>query len=75
NVIALEMLSATQALDLLAPLKPAAAVRAALECIRQKVPFAKEDRIFSKDVEAIKDLIHSQELLQVVQKTVGELEW
>lgn len=75
NVVAMELLSATQALDLLAPLKPAAAVRAVHEKIRQYVPFAKEDRIFAKDVEAIKTLMISNEILKAVQQSVGELEW
>lgn len=75
NVVAMELLSATQALDLLAPLKPAAAVRAIHEHIRITVPFATEDRIFSKDVEAIKAMMTSNEILNVVHKAVGELEW
>lgn len=75
NVIAMEMLSATQALDLIAPLKPAAAVKAVHEHIRKTVPFATEDRIFSKDVEAIKKMMLSNELLQVAEKAVGDLEW
>jgi histidine ammonia-lyase len=75
NVVAMEMLSATQALDLLAPLKPTAAVKAAYDHIRKTVPFAKEDRVFSKDVEAIKAMMNSGEILSVVQKTIGELEW
>lgn len=75
NVVAMELLSASQSLDLIAPLKPSAAVKAAHEYIRKTVPFAKEDRIFSKDVEAIKSMMTSNELLSVVQKTVGELEW
>lgn len=75
NVIAMELLSGCQALDLIAPLKSSAAVKAVHDYIRQTVPFAKEDRIFSKDVEAIKAMMNSNELLNVVQKTVGELEW
>ncbi|ASD63069.1 histidine ammonia-lyase [Bdellovibrio bacteriovorus] len=75
NVVAMELLSATQALDLLAPLKPSAAVKAAHEHIRKTVPFAKEDRIFSKDVEAIKAMMVSGELMAVVENAVGKLEW
>lgn len=75
NVIAMEMLSATQALDLLAPLKGNAAVREAHAFIRQSVPFAKEDRIFAKDVAAIKALMVSGQILKVVNQAVGELEW
>nr|WP_295905050.1 histidine ammonia-lyase [uncultured Bdellovibrio sp.] len=75
NVVAMEMLSACQALDLLSPLKPSAAVKAVYDHIRKTVPFASEDRVFSKDVEAIKAMMVSGELQAVVQKTVGDLEW
>lgn len=75
HVVAMEFLSATQAIDLLAPLKPNAAVQAVHEHIRKTVPFAKEDRIFHKDVEAIKAMMLNNELLDVVRKAVGELEW
>lgn len=75
NVVAMELLSACQALDMIAPLKPTAGVKAAYDCIRKVVPFAKEDRIFSKDVEAIKALMTSGELMKAVHSAVGELEW
>lgn len=63
NVVAMEFLSATQALDLIAPLKSTAAVKAVHELIRTKVPFAKDDRIFSKDVAEILKLIQSGKIL------------
>ena len=75
NIVAMEMLSATQALDLLRPLEPAAAVLAALRAIREKVPFAAEDRVFSRDIEAIKMLIRDETILRAVHGSVGELEW
>ncbi len=75
NVVAMELLSATQSLDLLNPLKPNKAVKAVHELIRTKVPFAKEDRIFSKDVEEIKKLMVSGEIMKTVEASVGELEW
>jgi histidine ammonia-lyase len=75
HVVAMEFLSGTQALGLLAPLQPNAAVKAAHDYIRTVVPFAKEDRVFSKDVEHIKTMMISNELLKVVQQSVGELEW
>lgn len=74
NVLAMEFLSATQALDMLTPHKPAAAVKAAHEYIRKTVPFAKVDRVFSKDVEAIRKMIQSDELSKVVESSVGTLE-
>lgn len=75
NIVAMEMLSACQALDLLKPLKPAAAVESCYDLIRSQVPFAETDRIFAKDVEKIRNMISSGEILQTAQKAVGDLEW
>ncbi|MES2857134.1 MAG: histidine ammonia-lyase [Bdellovibrionota bacterium] len=75
NIVAMEFLSATQALDFLKPLEPAGAVKPAFAVIRKKVPFATEDRVFANDIEAIKQLIRNDELLGCVHKAVGELEW
>ena len=75
NVIAMEFLSATQALDLLKPLKPASTVLKAYDVIRSEVPFAKEDRVFAKDVEKIKTLMRNGLLMNAITSTVGDLEW
>ncbi len=75
NVIAMEMLSACQALDLVGPLKPSAGVKAAYDLIRQTVPFAKEDRVFAKDIEKIRLMILNESLIQELKKKTGELEW
>lgn len=75
NVVAMELLSACQALDLLKPLRPSGAVLAAYEAIRSEVPFAAEDRVFAKDIAAIRAMIRANKLVNVVFKTVGELEW
>jgi histidine ammonia-lyase len=75
NIVAMELLSGAQAIDLLSPLAPAGAVQSVHQKIRQDIPFAKEDRIFSKDVQKMKSLIDSGEILKTVQKSVGELEW
>ncbi len=75
NVIAMEFLSATQALDLLKPLKPASTVLEAFDVIRKEVPFAKEDRVFAKDVEKIKIMMRDGRLMKAITSTVGDLEW
>lgn len=75
NVFAMEFLSATQALDMILPLQPAAGVKTAYDTIRAEVPFAKEDRIFAKDVAKIKSLITSGQLVQAVENKIGELQW
>ncbi len=74
NIVAMEFLAGTQALDLLLPLKPAGAVLAAHAKIREQVPFAKEDRVFAKDITVIRNLISSGELSRVIEKSVGPLE-
>ncbi len=74
NIIAMEMLSAAQALDLRKPLEPVAAVKGAYELIRGQVPFAEKDRVFSNDIRAIKQLIRSDQLLEMVFNRVGNLE-
>jgi histidine ammonia-lyase len=49
-------------------------VKAAYDKIREQVPFAKEDRIFAKDVEKIRQLILSGEIVKSVEKVTGSLE-
>jgi len=75
NVVAMEMLSSTQAMDLLKPLKPAGAVLAAYEHIRTKVPFAAKDRVFAKDVAVIREMVQQNEILKVIESTTGTLEF
>ncbi len=75
NVIAMEMLSACQALDLIQPLKPTAGVKAAYDLIRQTVPFAHADRVFSKDIQKIRHMILDETLILELKKKTGELEW
>ncbi len=74
NVLAMEILSATQALDLLKPLQPASAVLAAYNLVREQVPFAAKDRIFSKDVQKIREMIQQDSLCEAIEKACGVLE-
>lgn len=75
HVVAMELLCASQALDLLKPLKPSAGVAKAYEIIRARVPFAETDRVFSEDIKEIKSLIDQGSLLEAVEIAVGGLEW
>jgi histidine ammonia-lyase len=74
NVVAMEILSACQALDLLKPLRPSAAVLSAYELVRKSVPYADKDRVFARDVDMIRGLIESRELVTALSQAVGELE-
>lgn len=75
HIIAMEMLSSTQALDMLKPLQPAAAVKSTLAEIRKHVPFAEKDRVFSDDVHKIQELINDGTIYRSVHNAVGDLEW
>jgi len=75
SIVAMEMLSSSQALDMLKPLKPGKVIADAMSVIRAQVPFADEDRVFAKDIEAIRGLIRSGALMNSLNKTVGDLEW
>ena len=70
----MEFLCSSQALDMIAPLKPSAGVAIAFESIRQQVPFAQEDRIFATDVKKICELIRTGVLVNAVESRVGSLE-
>lgn len=72
SIVAMEFLSATQALDMLKdekgrPLQPSGAVKEALDLIRAKVPFAVHDRVFQDDIEAIRELVRSGALARIVE--------
>lgn len=75
NIVAMEFLSASQALGFLRPKKSSPAIEKVYALIRKTVPFAEEDRVFSKDIEAIKGMIRSGDMVNALQSEVGELEW
>ncbi len=74
SVVAMELLSACQALDFRRPLEPAAGVKVAYDLIREQVSYAKEDRVFARDIEKIRTLIRSNSITNAVMEKVGVLE-
>jgi histidine ammonia-lyase len=72
-VLAIELMCATQALDLLAPLAPSPAAKALRARIRETVPTVDEDRVFHADIEHIAQLVRNGEALRVVEGVVGAL--
>jgi histidine ammonia-lyase len=56
-ILAIELLTACQAIEFRRPLKSSELLEFAHEYLRQFVSFAEEDRIFADDVEKIKDII------------------
>ncbi|MCK6594823.1 MAG: histidine ammonia-lyase [Bacteriovoracaceae bacterium] len=73
NVLAIELLCNTQALDFQRPLKTSDALEAVYESIRTHVPTIDEDRIFYKDMNNILKLINNEDLIDAVEKKIGPL--
>ena len=72
-VIAIEVLSATQALEFHKPLEAGPGVGAAVKLVRSVVPPLDADRIMTGDLAAVRDLIVSRSLRDAVEGVVGEL--
>jgi histidine ammonia-lyase len=56
-ILAIELLSACQAIEFRRPLKSSEILESAHDYVRQFVGFAEEDRIFAEDIDQIKQLI------------------
>ncbi len=65
-VLAVELMAASQALDLRLPLRPGRGAAAAHECVRKLVPHLDADRYLKPDVEAIHSAIRDGSLLNSV---------
>jgi histidine ammonia-lyase len=56
-ILAIELLSACQAIEFRRPLQSSEILEFAHDYVREKVSFAEEDRIFSDDINKIKDIL------------------
>jgi len=74
NVIAIELLCGAQALDLFTNLNPGEGTLAAYTVIRDAVSHLDKDRILSKDIDTIKQLMRSGKILKAVERRVGKLQ-
>ncbi len=63
RVLAIELLSAAQAMYLQRPLKPGPRIAAVYDRIREFVPPLEEDRNLSDDIELIADKIQQREII------------
>jgi histidine ammonia-lyase len=73
TVLAIEMLSACQALDLLLPLRPGRGPAAALRAVRQVVTRMEEDRVLSTDIAAVEALARDGGLIRAAEAACGRL--
>jgi histidine ammonia-lyase len=73
RILAVELTCAARALDLRAPLRPAAGTGAALGAIRAKIDGPGPDRHLAPELAAADALVSSGELLAAVQDRIGAL--
>ena len=74
QILAMELLCATQGLEFLLPLHPGRGIHEAYKVVREKVPPIEGDRRFSDDIQEIRRLIETGNLLQRVEKVTGTLQ-
>jgi len=72
-VIAIELLCAAQAMDLFTNLRPGEGTMVAYKIIRDSIPHLDKDRILSKDIDKMTEILISGEILAEVENAVGEL--
>jgi histidine ammonia-lyase len=75
HVLGMELLSSSQALDIVRPLTTTPALEALHALVREKAPYAKKDRVFALDMQACSSLIESRAISKLVEKHTGQLEW
>jgi histidine ammonia-lyase len=63
-ILAIELMSACQAIEFRRPLKSSAILEAAHEYVRRFVGFASEDRIFAEDIRRLHAIIHDQSFVR-----------
>ncbi|MFQ5963531.1 MAG: histidine ammonia-lyase [Candidatus Scalinduaceae bacterium] len=73
NVIAIELLCATQALDLFTNLEAGIGTMEAYRVIREHIPHMEEDRIISQDIETMCKLVRNGKILSSVENKIGVL--
>lgn len=74
QIIAIEFLCASQALEFHHPLRPGKGVQRAYEVIREHIPPLEEDRPLSTDLEKMVGLVKHRTVLQAVEEVVGPLQ-
>ena len=73
RVIAIELVSAAQALDFHLPLTPGRGVAAVHRRIREEIPHLDRDRYLRPELDKVCALVRSGEVLRVVEEEVGAL--
>ncbi len=72
-VLAIEFMAGAQAIDFRKPIEPSRGVKAAYDVIRKHVARLEEDRPLYDDINKLKDVVESGEILDAVESAVGKL--
>jgi histidine ammonia-lyase len=72
-VLAVELMAGAQAVDFRKPIKPSKGVQAAARIIRKHVDHLEEDRPLYDDINKLKEVVESGEILAEVEKAIGPL--
>ena len=73
RVLAIEILTAARALDLRAPLPPAAPTAAVVAALRESVPGVGPDRHLAPEIDAAVRGVHDRTLLSAAESVTGPL--
>lgn len=74
HILAIELMAAAQALDFLAPLTSSVPVLKVHGLVRSKVAKLEEDRYLYDDMMALVAMVHSGEIIRIVETITGPLE-
>jgi len=72
-VLAIEILTAARALDLRAPLQPAAATGGVVRLLRGRVPGPGADRYLAPEIDAVTDLVRTGAVVAAAEAATGPL--
>ncbi len=73
TVLAIEVLCAAQALDLLKPLKGGKGVEAARACLRRRIAGLGKDRRLDQDIDRARRLVQDESLRHAAERAAGKL--
>lgn len=74
HILAIEVLTAAQALEFLKPIKPSTATGKVYRLIRESVERLEEDRFMYPDMMNVYEAIHHGYLIEEVENIIGEIE-
>jgi histidine ammonia-lyase len=72
-VLGIEFMAGAQAIDFRKPIKPGKGIEAAARIIRKYVDHLEEDRPLFDDINKLKEVVESGEILEAVEKETGPL--